>query len=120
MPIDIESGAVMEALRIDPFELVHRLRSGEALTLLDVRGPASWRDGLEMIPGAQHVDPFQFAIDPNWPVDQLTVLYCDCLSDGTSAELAQQLADAGFTKVFALRGGLEAWKLAGGPVQPKK
>jgi len=33
--------------------------------------------------------------------------------------VAQELRDQGFTEVYALQGGFDAWKKAGGPVEPK-
>ena len=34
--------------------------------------------------------------------------------------MAQELRDQGFTEVYALQGGFDAWKKAGGPVEPKE
>jgi rhodanese-related sulfurtransferase len=33
--------------------------------------------------------------------------------------VAQQLREQGFRQAFALKGGFDAWKAAGGPVEPK-
>jgi rhodanese-related sulfurtransferase len=33
--------------------------------------------------------------------------------------VAQELARNGYTKVYALKGGFDAWVEAGGPVEPK-
>jgi rhodanese-related sulfurtransferase len=33
--------------------------------------------------------------------------------------VAQELRQHGFEQAFALRGGFDAWKDAGGPVEPK-
>jgi rhodanese-related sulfurtransferase len=33
--------------------------------------------------------------------------------------VAQQLRQNGFTEVYALRGGFDAWRQAGGSVEPK-
>lgn len=47
----------------------------------------------------------------------LIITYCTCLNEETSAVAAQVLLDAGFTQVVTLKGGLEAWMLAGYPVE---
>jgi rhodanese-related sulfurtransferase len=33
--------------------------------------------------------------------------------------VAQQVRDQGFTQAYALRGGLDAWQAAGGPMERK-
>jgi len=113
------SSAAVESVRIDVNDLKERLEAGEAVTILDVRGTEPWEQSTAKIQGALRLDPYHFHIDPSWPKDRLTVAYCDCPSDATSARIALQLQDAGFRHVHALRGGWEAWRTVNGPVERK-
>jgi rhodanese-related sulfurtransferase len=70
------SSTAVETVRLEPQELKRRLDSGERFTLIDVRGPSAWDSSNEKIVGAIRVDPFHFQIDPAWPRDRPTVLYC--------------------------------------------
>ena len=42
------------------------------------------------------------------------------MAEGTSARAAQQLIEKGYKKVAAIKGGLGAWKEAGGKTVSKK
>lgn len=64
-----------QSLRIRADELRTRLESGEAVTLLDVRGQRDWEASPDKIQGALRVRAADFRIDPSWPHDQLTVVY---------------------------------------------
>ncbi len=66
----------VEGVKIQARELKERLDRGEAFTILDVRGPEQVAESGEKIRGAVHIDPFHFRIDPAWPKDRPTVLYC--------------------------------------------
>jgi rhodanese-related sulfurtransferase len=44
--------------------------------------------------------------------DRDVILYCDCPKDASSVEGAKRLRKLGFTRVWPLTGGLEAWKTA--------
>jgi rhodanese-related sulfurtransferase len=48
------------------------------------------------------------------------VVYCTCPSDKTSRVVLRQLLDLRFLRVKFLKGGLEAWKTNGYPVEPYK
>jgi adenylyltransferase/sulfurtransferase len=87
-------------------ELAVRLNQGEAIHLLDVReeieGQVSSLTGAKVIPLG--LLPSRLAeLDPSFE----WVLYCR--SGVRSAQAAEILLQAGFSRVFSLRGGINAW-----------
>ncbi|CAE6761881.1 VTT domain-containing protein [Paraburkholderia haematera] len=86
--------------------------------VLDARPPASAGEALCPIPGA-------LALDPHSPeqidVALLTydmVIYCICPDSATAVEITQRMRLNGYTRIRALRGGLDAWQKRGFPVEP--
>src|SRR5947209_20499056 len=96
-----------EHLRITAEDLRARLESGEPVTILDARGEKAWETSPVKIPGAIRVDEEDFHIDPSWPRNRFTVVYSADLHDATSAMVAGQLVDQGFSDVHVLRGGFQ-------------
>jgi rhodanese-related sulfurtransferase len=109
----------LSGLRITAEDLRSILATGEPCTFLDTRSPDAWNASREKLPGALRVEPGEFRPDPHWRRDQLIVAYCTCPHDEASVSLAQELRTAGYTDVFALAGGFDAWKRAGGEVEPR-
>jgi hydroxyacylglutathione hydrolase len=93
-------------------ELAERLRSGDGLRLLDVRGDGEWRQGH--VAGALHVPggevPARLAEIPDGP---LAVM---CGGGYRSTVVASFLQRAGREDVSNVPGGIGAWKRAGLPV----
>jgi rhodanese-related sulfurtransferase len=91
-----------------------RLASGAKIVFVDARGSV---DG-EMVKGASHV-PFG-SVDA-WAKDvkkdTLIVAYCACPTEGGSKAVGGRLIALGFTHVYALKGGIGAWKSAGLPTE---
>jgi rhodanese-related sulfurtransferase len=86
--------------------------------LVDIRTPEEVAQG--MIPGAKHVDFYdaQFmtkmaALGKDKPI------YMYCRSGGRSGQAISKLKAAGFTKVYHLQGGFQAWTSARKPVVRK-
>ncbi|MEY2512375.1 MAG: hydroxyacylglutathione hydrolase [Verrucomicrobiota bacterium] len=102
-------------LREVPQMSVHELHaSRDGLQLVDVRGPAEWKNGR--IPGASHIFLPQLQkrsgeLDPKRPV----LVYC---ATGYRASLAASLLQReGFADVRNLPGSFHAWKAAKFPVE---
>ncbi|HEX8077590.1 MAG TPA: rhodanese-like domain-containing protein, partial [Chthoniobacterales bacterium] len=102
-------------LRELPQMTIHELQaSRNGLQLLDVRGPAEWKNGR--IPGATHIFLPQLTkrcseLDRERPV----LIYC---ATGYRASLAASLLQReGFSDVRNLPGSFHAWKAAGFPVE---
>lgn len=98
------------------YDLKERLDWGEpALTIIDVRDRADFNESH--ITGAISM-----------PVDSLLTTAANCFevsrdlyvysnTDNEAAVVAEQLREAGFSKVAIVRGGVAAWKAAGFPVE---
>jgi membrane protein DedA with SNARE-associated domain/rhodanese-related sulfurtransferase len=106
----------LDVPRISVDELRRLIESGEAPLLVDVRGPTTQRVDPRHIPGAITVD--MEAIEAGLaglPRDRQIVLYCACPNEASAAAAARLLLNRGY-RVRPLRGGLDAWILAGHPV----
>ena len=82
-----------------------------SVALLDIRDPVSYHNGH--IDGALLLDnsnlqQFLAATDRETPV----VVYC--YHGNSSQNAAQVLAQQGFTQVYSMDGGYEAWRMAPG------
>jgi membrane protein DedA with SNARE-associated domain/rhodanese-related sulfurtransferase len=89
--------------------------------VLDVRPPAS----ADSAPYAQRAIPGALTLDPRSP-EQIDgalraydmVIYCICPDSATAVEITQRMRLNGYTRIRALRGGLDAWQRRGFPVEP--
>ncbi len=89
------------------------------MLIFDVRQPLDLLAYPEIIPSAQRIPPDDVLAKPSLvPKDTNSVVYCTCPSDKTSREILRRVLALGFFRVKFLRGGLEAWKLNGYPVEP--
>jgi adenylyltransferase/sulfurtransferase len=98
-----------------PAELERRLKSGEAVAVIDVRDPDEYRDGH--IEDATNISRgfLEFRIgsavtDPKTPI----VLYCQ--TGLRSVLAAKQLKELGYEHVINLQGGYAKWAQSGLPV----
>lgn len=95
---------------LSPRELAERLAAGEAFYLLDVRMP--WEHATAALPDSQLIPLPQLPASvgevqppPGTPV----VVYCH---HGVRSQTgALILAHAGFTDVYSLAGGIDAWSI---------
>jgi hydroxyacylglutathione hydrolase len=102
-------------LRELPQMTVHELQqSRNGLQLVDVRGPAEWKNGR--IPGAKHIFlPHLQKRSDELDRDQPVLVYC---ATGYRASLAASLLQReGFADVRNLPGSFHAWKAAKFPVE---
>ena len=100
-----------------PLELKRQLDAGEDVLLLDVRLTADFTGAWGHIREAR-----------NLPLEDLPARMAElegctqrpirliCRTDGRSAQAARLLADAGFTDVKVVQGGMTAWRAKGWPV----
>ena len=105
---------------IEAKELKCRLDSGEAVTVIDVRGPDEFAGPLGHVATARNIP----IIELNSRLGELTgleraPLVLVCLTDKRSATAARTLRAAGFTQVSVLRRGMEQWNDAGLPVEDR-
>ena len=86
-------------------ELAEKLERGEPLQLWDVR-PTTERD-VAKIDAARQLDEQAWKIVEALPKDTMLVLHCH--HGGRSQRAAEQLVKSGFSKVYNLTGGIDAW-----------
>jgi phage shock protein E len=102
-------------VEVDP-ERFARLAGEPDAVVLDVRSAREHARGHLAGDMLLHVNDPDFdrrvaALDPR----QTYLVYCH--SGGRSATACKRLADAGFTRVYNLRGGIVAWQAAGKPLE---
>lgn len=103
-------------------EALHSLlEAKQELRIFDVRQPLDLLAYPEIIPSAQRIPPDDVLANPSLiPKDKDSVVYCTCPSDKTSREVLRRALALRFFRVKFLKGGLEAWKKNGYPVEPYK
>lgn len=101
--------------RLSASQLMAMQMAGEAVVVVDVRNKAAYESSH--VKGAQNFMTDALASGAGeWPKNTTVVTYCTCVNEGSAAKAAQSLLARGYTKVYALKEGLEGWKKAGGQV----
>ena len=104
--------------RIEVADLRALLDGGHEPVVIDVRSEGGRVIDARRIPGAiavvlgeinAHVPALRELAGSNREI----VLYCNCPNEASAAVAARALAQAGFTRVRPLAGGLDAWVAAG-------
>ena len=106
-----------EVPRMSKVELRERLHD---VVLLDVRSPKDWDRSEWKIKGSRREIPTE---ENRWmerhPKDRTYVLYCGSPNENTSAGSARKLMEAGYSSVYALKGGWNEWREAQYPMEKK-
>jgi sulfur-carrier protein adenylyltransferase/sulfurtransferase len=101
---------------MSPHELKRRMDAGESFELIDVREPFEYEiariDGAKLIPLGEITERLD-ELEREQPI----VIHCH--SGKRSAQAAQLLLQRGFTKVYNLEGGIDAWSDQIDPSVPK-
>jgi membrane protein DedA with SNARE-associated domain/rhodanese-related sulfurtransferase len=112
----------LRGLRLEPAQLLAMIDDAERAGLdrpfiVDLRHPLDVMTDPLVLPGALRVGPDELKQRKEMiPRDRDIVLYCTCPSEETSAKVALELRKMGVKRVRPLRGGLQAWKDAGYPL----
>ena len=107
----------LASARIEVDELASLVKAGKTPVLFDIRSHEKRKLDPFIIPGSQFADERQLdEIVATYPHDQKLVIYCSCPNEISAAWMAKQLNEAGFSDVLPLRGGMEAWRDSGKPV----
>jgi len=96
-------------------ELKAVLDAIEAIELLDVRTPEE--RAIAAIPGAVHLNEQEAARIESLPRDTKLVLHCH--HGGRSQQAAEQFISLGFSQVFNVIGGIDAWSQEIDPDVPR-
>jgi sulfur-carrier protein adenylyltransferase/sulfurtransferase len=97
-----------------PADVQRRLKSGEPVTVIDVRDPDEFRDGY--IEGASNISRgfLEFRIGAAVP-DATTPVVLYCQTGLRSMLAAKALRDLGYANVINLQGGYQKWAQSGFP-----
>ena len=96
-------------------ELKARIDQGEELLVLDVRSPEEYaQDGH--IAGSTLI-PLPELTQRMGELEQGQTIACFCRSGSRSLAACTQLAEAGFTRLLNVDGGIGAWRAAGYPIE---
>lgn len=107
-----EAGLPLPILpQVEPGELAERLRSGERLRVIDVRGAEEWR--LGHVSGAVNLPLPELAFRTGELDGEPLALLCG--SGYRSTVAASVLERSGFNQLHNVSGGMKAWKEAGLP-----
>jgi len=100
-------------------DLRKRLDSGQATVLFDMRTPEAWNASETKLPGAIYIPADNPEIMPASPDGSMVVVYSSGPSNDYQAVINSALAAAGYTNVFVLDGGFDAWEAADYPLENK-
>jgi membrane protein DedA with SNARE-associated domain/rhodanese-related sulfurtransferase len=104
--------------RLEPEELRSQLDAGEEVYIVDLRHPLEHVTDPFTLPGALRVAPDELAARVHEiPRDRDIILYCTCPNEETAAHTALKLHRLGVERVRPLRGGYDAWKQLGYPME---
>jgi rhodanese-related sulfurtransferase len=95
-----------ENMQLDPKDVSSWLAQGEEFRFIDVRTPQEIE--LACIPQAEPLDFTDQGTYMNLPKD--TKIVFSCKSGMRSLDVAAYFAGHGFTAVYSLRGGIDAWR----------
>ena len=97
--------------RITARQVMDKLAAGEEPVIIDLRS-AGARGQQSGIPGAVAIALNELLDSQHrLPRDRDLILYCDCPRDASSVEGARTLRKLGFTRVWPLHGGVDAWHI---------
>lgn len=109
----------IEKYSITPEGLHALFDSNQDVLLFDLRLPLDLLTSPEIIPGAKRLAPKEVLENPSLiPADKDSVIYCTCPSEETSRAILHRARAMGFLRIKFLKGGLQAWKASGFPVEP--
>jgi rhodanese-related sulfurtransferase len=109
----------LEEHSITPEALYALLASHSDVLVFDVCQPLDLLADSEIIPGATRLSPKEVIQNPSLiPKEKDSVVYCTCPSDETSQTILHRALALKFFQIKFLKGGLEAWKAKGYPVEP--
>jgi adenylyltransferase/sulfurtransferase len=101
-----EDAPVRKEWLISPKDLAARLAGSEPVCLVDVREPVEQQ--VSSLPGAKLI-PLGYLPERMAELDPQQVIILFCRTGARSMRAVQMLAAAGYSKVFSLQGGINAW-----------
>ncbi len=109
----------LRTARLEPDVLKTMMDDGHPVYVVDLRHPLEVISDPFTVPGAMRLSPDQITSrSMEIPHDRDVVLFCTCPSETTAAKTAMALHRQGIERVRPLRGGFDAWKDMGYPLEP--
>lgn len=103
----------VSVISLDPMEFRNKSAKG---IILDVRTPQEIAQGK--IPGSQALDFYDADfLNKATQLPKDAEIYIYCAVGARSQEAANQMIQQGYTKVFHLQGGIQAWNMKGLPIE---
>jgi len=99
-------------------ELRARLERGDRLRIIDVREPHEWEIVNLEDQGAELI-PLDTLLERMGELDLTEEIVLQCQVGGRSAKALRQLRDAGFRRLWNLKGGIMAWQKEVDPELPR-
>lgn len=91
----------------------------DEVVFVDARSATGLSHNPVQVPGAIHLPLKELPGGiKRLPRNRPIVTYCTCSDEKTSARVARQLKENGFSEAYPLRGGFKSWQKAGLPVEP--
>jgi len=111
----------MKAQRISAQIVKQRMKKGDYFIFIDARRPEAWASSDIKLPHARRIPAGEIEqrlheIPSGLPI----ITYCTCPEEASSASAAEKINQHGFKEVYALTGGLDAWRAAGNRVEKKE
>lgn len=103
--------------QVSPAEARDLIEQDHSAVVVDVREPHEWHHHRGLLGAIQCEQTALQSAFANLPPTTPLVLYCHF--GVRSLDFAHWLADQGFTSVFVIRGGLDAWSLQIDPSIPR-
>jgi rhodanese-related sulfurtransferase len=111
-----KANRMREAPFVEPAEAARELAAGNAV-IYDVRSHGYYQPKARRIEGSRRLDPNALnQTELEFPLDKQVYVYCTCLHEATSAQVAHILRQKG-VPIWVIKGGLHAWKKAGLPLE---
>lgn len=108
----------LSRVQITPEQFEKTLRTESPPVILDARPESTVTDDTHLIPGARRFDPgSQAQIEEALPSED-RVVYCVCHDNATAMRITQHMRRKGFTRIRALKGGLDGWARRGYAFDP--
>jgi rhodanese-related sulfurtransferase len=110
----------IEPTKLTAAEVKGRMDRGERFAFVDARGLNEWSKSDSRLPGAIRLTASEVEEHlKEIPQGRTIIAYCTHQNEESSTRLAIELMRRGFLNVHPMIGGIDAWRVAGGPIERK-